>query len=269
MRNGVVDYFEMSGLISRLDKIIKLRKKYDSKDMIISVDDRISMEFPKHKVCYVCVNGNRAIKYKYGSIGGAVSAAATGATLGMLKGPIRFVTTDKTIANHDFIKETSTLLKNSLEKIERDLQQASKAKWGINTDNIASEQERMSRYDFSSVENEELEKMYREQKKLVAEANSDDTADEVEIWKKYFAILEEMKKRNREELHKEKIPTIKESVQISTVSGINILGRGKRIITIENEVAKPKVNPQITCPNCRATTSTQNGVCEYCGTSLQ
>lgn len=137
MRNGVVDYFEMSGLGSRLDKIIKLRKKYDSTDTIISVDDRISIEFSKHKICYVCVNGNRAIKYKYGYIGVSVSAIATGATGGILKGPIRFVTTDKTIANHTFIKETSTLLKNSLGKIERDLQQASKTKWGIDTDNIA------------------------------------------------------------------------------------------------------------------------------------
>lgn len=131
MRNGVVDLFEMNGIAISLDKIAKLRKKYDSTDTIIPVDKRISIEFDSvFKTCYVCVNGNRAIKYVYGNIRGFIGGAASGITLGVLKSPIKFVTTDKTIANHVFIKDTSTLLKCHIGKIESNLRRASKAKWG-------------------------------------------------------------------------------------------------------------------------------------------
>lgn len=132
MRNGVVDTFEMYGLTVNLYEIVKLRKKYDSKVTLISVNNRISIEFDKHfTTCYICVNGNRAIKYIYGNIRTAIRGITSGLTLGILKSNILFVTNDKTIANHAFIKETTALLKDSLGEIESDLQKASKAKWGL------------------------------------------------------------------------------------------------------------------------------------------
>lgn len=59
------------------------------------------------------------------------------------------------------------------------------------------EQERMSKYDFSSVGDEELRQMRREQLKLMVEATSfDGTVDEVETSTKYHAIDAEAEKRN-------------------------------------------------------------------------
>ena len=132
MRNGLVDAFEMLGIMTSLDKIVKLRRKYDSKDSSIPVTERLSVEFNPHfKTCYVCANGKRAIKYVYGNIRQIAGTIVTGGSLGVIKGPIKFVTTDKTVANHDFVKETSILLKNNLKDIESNMQKASKAKWGL------------------------------------------------------------------------------------------------------------------------------------------
>ena len=132
MRNGIVDSFEMGGILNSLDKIVKLRRKYDSKDNSIPVTERLSVEFNPHfKTCYVCANGKRVIKYVYGNIRRLAGAFVVGGSLGVLKGPIRFVTTDKTVANHAFVKETSILLKNNLKDIESNMQKASKAKWGL------------------------------------------------------------------------------------------------------------------------------------------
>lgn len=133
MRNGIVDIAELNGMAKSIDKIVKLRKEYDSKATSISINSRISIEFDPHfKTCYICVNGNKVIKYIYGNIRATINSAATGATFGIIKSPIKFVTTDKTVVNRTFIKETSIILKYSIGKIENDLREASKAKWGIN-----------------------------------------------------------------------------------------------------------------------------------------
>ena len=113
MRNGVKDAFEMIGISKSLDKIIKLRKKYDNKELLLKIDSKTSLEFSKHfTTCYININNNRVIKYSYGSMSGLVMSAAAGATLGLANSPIRFVTKDKTIANHKFIKSNGNILMN-------------------------------------------------------------------------------------------------------------------------------------------------------------
>lgn len=75
MRNGVKDAFEMIGISKSLDKIIKLRKKYDNKELLLKIDSKTSLEFSKHfTTCYININNNRVIKYSYGSIRRSVSA---------------------------------------------------------------------------------------------------------------------------------------------------------------------------------------------------
>lgn len=132
MRNGLIDTFEMHGILLNLYEIIKLRKKYDYKKNILIITPNISIEFCNiFKTCYILVNGTRAIKVIYGNIRSIAKAAATGATFGIIKTNIRFVTTDKTIANHSFIKSLSKTLKNSIPQIENDIKNTSKERWNI------------------------------------------------------------------------------------------------------------------------------------------
>lgn len=57
MRNGIKDYFEMSGIAISLGKIIKLKKKYANKELLIQIDPNISVEFSKHfTTCYIKIN---------------------------------------------------------------------------------------------------------------------------------------------------------------------------------------------------------------------
>ena len=58
-------------------------------------------------------------------------SAAAGATLGLANSPIRFVTKDKTIANHKFIKSLSQTLKESIPSVEESFKLASKEKWNL------------------------------------------------------------------------------------------------------------------------------------------
>lgn len=132
MRNGIIDSFEMNGIASSLDKIIKLRRKYDFKKNILFITPNISIEFCNlFKTCYILVNETRAIKYIYGNIRAMAKSVATAATFGIIKTNIRFVTTDKTIANHSFIKSLSNTLKNSIPQIENDMKNTSKERWNI------------------------------------------------------------------------------------------------------------------------------------------
>ncbi len=132
MRNGIIDSFEMNGIVSSLKKIIKLRRKYDFKKNILFITPNISIEFCNlFKTCYILVNETRAIKYIYGNIRAMAKSVATGVTWGIIKSEIRFVTTDKTIANHSFIKSLSKTLKNSIPQIENDMKNTSKERWNI------------------------------------------------------------------------------------------------------------------------------------------
>ena len=132
MRNGIKDYFEMSGIAISLGKIIKLKKKYANKELLIQIDPNISVEFSKHfTTCYIKINDIRAIKYSYGAMSGLVMGAAAGATFGLARCPIRFITSDKTIANHKFIKSLSQTLKESIPSVEEHFKLASKEKWNV------------------------------------------------------------------------------------------------------------------------------------------
>ena len=132
MRNGIKDTFEMYGIAKSLDKIVKLKKKYDNKQLLIQIDSNISVEFSKHfTTCYIKINNTRAIKYSYGTMSGLVMGVAAGATLGLANSSIRFVTKDKTIANHKFIKSLSQSLKESIPSVEEKFNIASKEKWNV------------------------------------------------------------------------------------------------------------------------------------------
>lgn len=132
MRNGIKDTFEMSGIAKSLDKIVKLKKKYDNKQLLIQIDSNISVEFSKHfTTCYIKINNTRAIKYSYGAMSGVVMGVATAATFGLARSSIRFITSDKTIANHKFIKSLSQTLKDSLPSVEDNFKLASKEKWNV------------------------------------------------------------------------------------------------------------------------------------------
>lgn len=132
MRNGVIDSIEMSGIAKGLDKIVSLRKKYEFQGSVIPVNSKISIDFSSKvlPVCWICLNNNRVIVYDYG-VTSIPKDIAAGLTLGILKSRIKFVTTDKTIANHAFIKDTSAVLRNNLDAIENYLKRKSKERWGI------------------------------------------------------------------------------------------------------------------------------------------
>lgn len=132
MRNGIADRFEMRGIVTSLNKIIKLKKQYNFDDNVIPVTSNISIEFSSlFKTCYICVNGNKAIKYIYGKMRALISDINSKSTYGLLKSCIQFVTTDKTIVNPEFIKEITTILNDSLGEIESNIKNASKARWGL------------------------------------------------------------------------------------------------------------------------------------------
>lgn len=132
MRNGIKDAFEMLGIVSKLNKIIKLRKKYDFKGESIPVSEKYSIEYRKIlKTCYILLNNNRLIQYNYGNIRGGAGAFKAGATLGILKSNIFFVTKDKTVANHKTVKDISNTLTDKMSEIEKYLQNASNNKWGV------------------------------------------------------------------------------------------------------------------------------------------
>ena len=106
--------YEMRSLAKRLDKIVKLRKKYGSNDTCIPINENISIEFDPHtESCYICVNEKRTIEHIP-----LTNYAVAMVAFGTPNSYVKFVTSDKTIANQTFVRETSSLLKDSLDEIE-------------------------------------------------------------------------------------------------------------------------------------------------------
>lgn len=128
MRNGIKDMIEMRGIAHSLDKIWRLYDKYElPQPTSIKINERITLEY-KILSSFVCVNNVRVIKYNHSMFGG-VAMVMAGVSLGIMKSDIKFIVRDKNIANHNFIKETSLLLKDFLSKLENDLKIISKKRW--------------------------------------------------------------------------------------------------------------------------------------------
>lgn len=132
MRNGVVESISMRNISKSIDKIVLLRKKYDSYSELIKIDEKIFLQFNKRfKICYVYVNGRRAIKYNYGYIASLVNGGLSGITLGLLKSYISFVTEDQSIMNKEFIQKIEKRLEQAVLQIEEQMKNESKKQWKI------------------------------------------------------------------------------------------------------------------------------------------
>lgn len=130
MANGYVEFVKLGKMMTSLDRIIKIRKKYDKCLNEVKVMSEISISFsPRFNTMWVLLNGNKYIKYNYGHFIGGIKSFTTGITAGIAEGAISFETNDKTVISSDYVKRVEELIRVSIPDIENQFIDASRKKW--------------------------------------------------------------------------------------------------------------------------------------------
>ena len=130
MANGYVEFVKLGKMMTSLDRIIKIRKKYDKCLNEVKVMSEISISFsPRFNTMWVLLNGNKYIKYNYGHFIGGIKSFTTGITAGIAEGAISFETNDKTVISLDYVKRVEELIRVSIPDIENQFINASQKKW--------------------------------------------------------------------------------------------------------------------------------------------
>lgn len=129
MGNGIADTGRLVKLMIALDKVNKIKKTFGAKCRIIKIDQNIQLEYKDMpKMVYVVINGNKYVKYLYGTVG-LTQDFATGITLGMLKSGLSFVTKDKRVANKEYADKIAKKIEDSLKEIEKEFRMHSLKNW--------------------------------------------------------------------------------------------------------------------------------------------
>lgn len=130
MANGYVEFVKLGKMMTSLDRIIKIRKKYDKCLNEVKVMSEISISFsPRFNTMWVLLNGNKYIKYNYGHFICGIKSFTTGITAGIAEGAISFETNDKTVISSDYVKRVEELIRVSIPDIENQFINASQKKW--------------------------------------------------------------------------------------------------------------------------------------------
>lgn len=128
----------------QITKIAQLRTNYGNTKTQYVINEKIKLEFPQtisnahlnveipefRKICYIYYNGYKLIRIRYGFTTTMVKATMSGLTLGFTGGTIDYLTKDKTINNAATTKEISQALKEATPKLEMQMKQEAKEKWG-------------------------------------------------------------------------------------------------------------------------------------------
>lgn len=117
--NGIIDKFRFSSLQKYMDKILKIKKKYDLPNITLKVDDTVDIEFDdENKVCYIQIYKYRVIRYSYHHIFNNIKVILT---VGVSNNSIHFVTENKHYTNKETIKDLERKLKNFIPKLQEDM----------------------------------------------------------------------------------------------------------------------------------------------------
>ncbi len=126
----LVDMLRLSKIAEQIDKIEKLKKRYGvGKNTPVSIADSIKIvrEFSKY---VVSVNGNRWVAVDTGIFSGVRVVVST-PTLGAVKGPYRFLTTDKTAQTTEYIEKIWNIIKDNIPILEQAYMSDSAKAWNV------------------------------------------------------------------------------------------------------------------------------------------
>lgn len=117
--NGIIDKFRFSTLQDYIEKILKIKSKYDLPSITFEIDDNTYIEFDdENGVCYILINQSRIIKYSYHHAFNNIKVAVTA---GAANNTVYFVTENKYYRNKETIKDLENKLKKFIPKFKEDM----------------------------------------------------------------------------------------------------------------------------------------------------
>lgn len=117
--SGIVDKIRFSSLQDYIEKILKIKTKYDLPSITFNIDENTDIAFDdENGVCYILINKCRIIKYSYHHSFNNVKVVISA---GALNNAVHFVTENKSYKNKQIIKELEAKLKNYIPALEKEL----------------------------------------------------------------------------------------------------------------------------------------------------
>ncbi|MBD5083247.1 MAG: hypothetical protein HDT34_03665 [Clostridiales bacterium] len=153
--NGIVDKFRFSTLQDYIEKILKIKTKYDLPSITFNIDNDTDIEFDdENGACYILIKQDKIVKYSYNHSFNNIKVTFTA---GAANNAVYFVTENKSYRNKETIQDLELKLKKYIPTLEDELY--SKKNNGIFYDiycQLNSIESIRKKYDIKPNKNEEL-----------------------------------------------------------------------------------------------------------------
>ena len=128
MGNGVIDTFRLMGIADKVEKIQKIKSKNgipSSETISISNTITIKVNFSSFTIS---INGNDWLKIDSGLFS-LTRSMFSGGSLGIIKGPFRFLTSDKSVQKQEYVNKIFTEIEDNVTRLSNEYKNRSNKNW--------------------------------------------------------------------------------------------------------------------------------------------